>query len=118
MSVKTYEVREGYPKPNCAAEWKRHRRSKWMIWILAAGWIPYGVAVVFILAVLNIPSDKALATAMSAYVLASGIFTARVSFFRCPRCGDNFRGWSQWGAGYRDISEKCRNCGLRKWQCD
>ncbi len=118
MSEKTYKVQDGYPKPDCAKAWKRLRRNKWIVWILVIGWIPFGVVAGLTMFIFNIQSDRALATAMSAYVLASGVFTARVAFFRCPRCGSSFNTWGQWGSGYKSLSEKCRNCGLRKWQCE
>lgn len=117
-NLKTYKMRDGYPKLDCAKEWKRHRRNKWIVWLLVPGWIPYGVLVVFIMATLNVQSDRAFAVAMSAYAFAEGVFTLRVSFFPCPRCGSSFKAWSQWGLGYKGTPEKCRNCGLGKWQCE
>src|ERR1700677_3319317 len=40
-----YKVRAGYPRPDCAAEWKRHKRNLWIYLAMIPGWMLYGFLV-------------------------------------------------------------------------
>jgi hypothetical protein len=113
-----YKVRDGYPKQNCAEEWTKHRKRTHIVWGLFAGWIPYGFFVgITVLNWLRLRPSFAFA-AVVPYMLALVIFSNVVSAFRCPRCGSRFYAWGPWGLGHNSFARKCRNCGLRKWQCD
>ncbi len=118
MNIVSYKMRAGYPKDNCAEEWTKHRKYKRIVWILFAGWIPYGCLVVFILSRLHTTAAAAFVAALIPYILALVIFANLVSIFRCPKCGSRFYAWGPWGLGHNSFARKCRNCGLHKWQCD
>ena len=118
MNIASYKMRAGYPKDNCTEEWTKHRKYKRMVWILFAGWIPYGSLVVLIVSRLHTTAGFAFVALLIPYILALVIFANLVSIFRCPKCGSRFYAWGPWGLGHNSFAKKCRNCGLRKWQCD
>jgi hypothetical protein len=117
MSDASYKVRDGFPKQNCAEEWAKHRKRTRVVWGLFAGWIPYVFFVIAVLNWLHVRTTFAF-VALVPYILAFVIFGNVVSVFRCPRCGSRFYAWGPWGLGHNSFARKCRNCGLRKWQCD
>jgi uncharacterized membrane protein (DUF485 family) len=113
-----YLIREGYPKLNCAEEWKKHRIRTRIALGLFVGWLPYGFLVSFLLNWLHSRVDFAFGAAVIPYALALIVLSIVVSHFHCPRCGSRFYAWGPWGMGHNGFARKCRNCGLRKWQCD
>jgi hypothetical protein len=60
----------------------------------------------------------AIWVAIIPYVVVLVVFSINVSNFACPRCGNCFYAWGPWGLGHNSFARKCRNCGLRKWQCE
>jgi hypothetical protein len=117
MNATNYQVVNGYPKQNCSEEWAKHRKLKIAFWGLFAGWIPCGFLVITATNWLKFP-NYALAAIVVPYALAWIVLHIIVSNFRCPRCGSRFYAWGPWGLGHNGFATKCRNCGLRKWQCD
>src|SRR5580704_1320405 len=96
MNIASYKMRAGYPKDNCTEEWTKHRKYKRMVWILFAGWIPYGSLVVLIVSRLHTTAGFVFVAALIPYILALVIFANLVSIFRCPKCGSRFYGWGPW----------------------
>jgi hypothetical protein len=117
MNDPSYKVRDGYPKVNCAEEWTKHRQRTRIVWLLFAGWIPYGFLINIVLTWLHVPINFAF-VAVIPYLVAFVISSNVVSMFRCPRCGSRFYAWGPWGLGHNAFARSWRNCGLRKWQCD
>jgi hypothetical protein len=118
MSSNDSIVRDGYPKPNCAEEWAKHRKRTYIVWGLFAGWIPYGFLIMTLVSWLHSSYAAAPFIAIVPYALALLLLSMVVSNFRYPRCGNRFYAWGPWGLGHNGFARKCRNCGLRKWQCE
>jgi hypothetical protein len=111
------EIRHGYPIANCTEVWAKHRLYTRLTWALFIGWIPYGALVIEVFYVLLRQSSFVI-PAIVPYALALIIVSNIVSMFRCPRCGSRFYAWGPFGLGHNGFARKCRDCGLRKWQCD
>jgi hypothetical protein len=76
-----YKVRDGYPKVNCAEEWTKHRQRTRIVWLLFAGWIPYGFLINIVLTWLHVPINFAF-VAVIPYLVAFVISSNVVSMFR------------------------------------
>jgi hypothetical protein len=111
-------VRDGYPIANCAEAWAKHRLHNRMALGLWLGWIPYGSLLMLVLVVWLHLSPGFMVAAGVPYLVALVIVGNRASVFRCPRCGSRFYAWGPFGLGRNGFARKCRNCGLRKWQCE
>jgi hypothetical protein len=81
---------------------------------LCVGLLPYLVICAMLRDRLN--TDWAW-LALLPYFFALGVLNRRFLSFRCPRCGERFYG-VQSNVGLNHFQRKCRNCGLRKWQCE
>jgi hypothetical protein len=101
---------------NCSEEWAEHRKQTRIVWVLFAGWIPYGALSFMLLNWLHLAA--AIWVAIILYVIVLVVFSVSVSNFACPRCGERFYAWGRWGLGHNSFARKCGNCGLRKWQCE
>jgi hypothetical protein len=101
---------------NCSKEWTKHRKQTRIVWALVAGWIPYGALSFMLLNWLHLAA--AIWVAIIPYLLVLVVLSVSVSNFACPRCGERFYAWGSWGLGHNSFARKCRNCGLRKYQCD
>ena len=111
------KVRDGFPIEDCAGAWAKHRRYMRLTWVIFVGWIPYGALVIEVFQVLlHLPTF--VIPAIVPYVLALILLSNLVSMFRCPRCGSRFYVWGPFGLGHNGFAKKCRNCGLKRWQCD
>ena len=119
MSDLNYRVRDGYPKADCALSWARYRELARVAWILFAGWIPYGLLVSLVLGHLVAElSSGWIFAAVVPYIAALVIVANMAGNLRCPRCGYRFFALGPFGLGHNSFARKCRNCGLKKWQCD
>jgi hypothetical protein len=114
----TYRIRDGFPKTNCAELWAKHRKLNRIGWSLFAGWIPYGIVIIQVFSRWLHAKDWLVFGALGLYAIGWVAVMNFVSAFRCPRCGSRFYAWGPWGMGHNSFARKCRNCGLRKWQCD
>jgi hypothetical protein len=99
----------------CLEQWTKHRKQTRIVWALFVGWIPYGI---FVLRTETSTHSDYVGLALIPYVLVLMIVSAKASWFRCPRCRERFYAWGPWGLGHNGFARKCRNCGLRKWQCE
>jgi hypothetical protein len=118
MNEVNYKVRDGYPV-DYASAWAAHRKVRRVLWGLLAGWIPYGAFVgVIILGLFPGLNSGWIFVAVAPYLIALGVVANLVGNFRCPRCGFRFFAWGPFGLGHNTFARKCRNCGLKKWQCD
>jgi hypothetical protein len=100
----------------CSEQWTKHRKQQWIALALFVGWIPYGLLVLHIQGWTH--SDYA-GLALFPYMVALLVVSAKVFWFRCPRCDERFYMRGPWGlGGHNPFTGKCRNCGLRKWQCE
>jgi len=123
VNTRNGKVREGYPLPDCEAAWAKHRKWTRITWGLFLGWIPFAFSVIELLEIqpkrFGVETPAAIVfTLFGGYVLSLIIISNIVSAFRCPRCGARFYAWGPWGLGHNGFARKCRNCGLKKWQCD
>jgi hypothetical protein len=109
------KLRAGLSSSDCSEKWKKHRTLTRISWALFAAWIPYGILVFNIGCWAH--SDYA-GVAIILYFVAFMVISTRVSLFRCPGCGERFYAWAPSGLGHNSFARKCRNCGLRKWQCE
>ncbi len=83
-----------------------------------AGWIPFAMLVIIIAARLGYNRSNLPFVPLVGYMLVWLVLGNVVRAFRCPRCGSRFYALWSWGMGHNPLARKCRNCGLRKWQCD
>jgi hypothetical protein len=111
-----YRTRPGYPLQTCAAAWEKHRKNQRILIALYAGLFPsFLLAGCLIAGYPRIFHD--FPYIMVLYVACIWIASFRFSRFRCPRCGNRFDAFGPLGMGHNSFARKCRNCGLRKWEC-
>jgi predicted RNA-binding Zn-ribbon protein involved in translation (DUF1610 family) len=84
-------------------------------WPLHIGWLPY-LGICYEL-------NRRLHTdwtwlAVLPYLVAICFLNHPLVNFRCPRCGERFYRVDSLRNGLNPFQKKCRNCGLRKWQCE
>ena len=120
MTGSSYKVRDGYPRADCAAAWEGHRRMKLLVLVMFAGWIPFGLTAMLLFHGLHLDSasDWIFPVVFVPYMLALLIVANVAAHFRCPQCGSRFYAWGPFGMGHNGFARKCRNCGLKKWQCN
>jgi predicted RNA-binding Zn-ribbon protein involved in translation (DUF1610 family) len=111
------KARAGYPAADCPNRWRNHRRWIRRTWALFAGWVPANLAVFYVLHKLSVPEGWWMFVTPVGYAIVMIVVANITSNFRCPRCGQRFYAWGPWGLGHNSFARKCRNCGLRKWQC-
>ncbi|HXE09730.1 MAG TPA: hypothetical protein VN612_17630 [Acidobacteriaceae bacterium] len=116
--MEQYKVREGYPRVDCTEAWAKHCRLNRISWIMFAAWIPYGMVggLAFYKFFPNANSNLVFVWVIP-YVITLIVVGNMVSRFRCPKCGYRFYAFGPFGLGHNGFARKCRNCGLRKWQC-
>ncbi|SNS33732.1 hypothetical protein SAMN05421770_101558 [Granulicella rosea] len=117
-----WEFRPGYPLADCAAAWKKHRNLRGVPIAFLVGWAPFALFVAFpVGSIFHQHGLKALLAPGILMLLYFFCFAAidgkRLSFL-CPRCGSKFYRNGPGIFGLNRFARKCRNCGLRKWQCD
>jgi hypothetical protein len=82
-------------------------------------WIPYGILIMTTLGKFERTLGPLMFVLLIGYMVTLVVLSNMVWVrFRCPRCGSRFTAWGPWGMGYSSFKRQCRNCGLRKWQCD
>jgi predicted RNA-binding Zn-ribbon protein involved in translation (DUF1610 family) len=97
--------------PSGGPRWNEYRRRRgWFyaalvacpLTILALGMIVPGL----------VASDAPVTVLIFAGMTAIGITSARMAYFRCPRCGKLFfrKGWMR-----NSFAQSCMHCGLPKW---
>jgi hypothetical protein len=118
MEAAGYKIRGGYPRVDCGELWEQHRRRTWICWGMFFGWIPYGAAVFRLLSLIHLSESPVIVILLGGYILTWVVLGCLVGQFRCPRCGGRFYAWGPWGLGHNGFKRSCRNCGLRKYQCD
>jgi hypothetical protein len=113
--METAATREGYPLPDCPAVWAKHRKRLHFLVGLWVGWVPFGVLVTMGLRRLGILPWAPVFVVL--YMLAIIVAAILWGTFRCPRCGHKFYARGPFGLLQNKLARKCRNCGLRKYQC-
>ena len=91
--------------------WRDYRRIRLIFWAVFISYVPGASFIGILLQKLfnsEIPVYFVAATWMVAF-LVSGL---RLTFWKCPRCGDFF--FAKWW-GVNQLRRKCVHCGLPKW---
>jgi hypothetical protein len=83
--------------------WGDYRRVKTILLVLVCGWVPFGVAIGYILPRLS-GSYNATYIAAGLYGAALMVFWLRYVFYGCPSCGVSLR-------GSQLFRRKCPRCG-------
>jgi hypothetical protein len=115
----------------CLEQWKHYRALRWQAFF---GWLfgsYMGRFTVDLSALYYFCFHRMMAiwvlwvlTGLSLLVGFSLLFYTwgRCGWWPCPRCGRAFFAWGprffNRDVGSNPFVKKCRNCGLRKWQCD
>ena len=112
----------------CQEQWKHYRKLRWQAffgWLFGAylGRFPSDFNVLlYKLCGFYLPmwAFYMLLVICAVIGFSTLIYTwTRLGRWPCPRCGQPFFAWGPFGnLGSNPFKMKCRNCGLRKWQCD
>lgn len=123
MTQPPLQRKPGYPLPDCPAAWRTHRKWQRLSWILFALWLPFGACVFYLLEALpqkmwgrEAPAPVVFGL-LGTYAIAWVVVCNLAAAMKCPNCGFGFFAWGPWGLGHNTFARKCRNCGLRKWEC-
>jgi hypothetical protein len=111
-----YRSKPGYPVTDCPGAWEQHRKNQHVLIALYAGIIPFFFLVAGLLTKYPRIFHR-FPYVMVIYMVCVWLASVRFSRFRCPRCGNRFDAVTSFGFGHNTFAKKCRNCGLRKWQC-
>ena len=94
--------------------WRSYKRNVRILWVLFLGFIPFGYGVIKPL--MNIyQSDIPITIFALTWSMICFYSLLRISFFKCPRCGDLF--FEKWimGRFVGFYTGKCIHCGLQKY---
>jgi hypothetical protein len=112
-----YKLRDGYPKLDCHAEWRRYRKLFWTSIALFVSWLPYGILIFTLARASRTTETIGPLIFLGAYMTLFLSVSIMGSNFRCPRCGYRFFAWGPFGLGHNSFARACRNCKLQKWTC-
>src|SRR5512138_2800814 len=92
-------------------QWKEYkRRSNWF-WIITFGYLP-GVTATGALLKYIYGTNRPVFIAALFWMLGIGIAGWRLTYWKCPRCGNWF--FAKWYF-VNQLARKCVHCGLKKW---
>jgi hypothetical protein len=101
--------------PNYVARWRFYRRWRLAAIISFAGWIPYGLLVMFTADAFGVGSSSPIRLVpIFAWMLFFAVAAVMLSITRCPRCEETFF-MRPWWPGHQPFARRCLHCELPKW---
>ena len=99
-----------------AEQWRQYRRLRKTTLVLAIGLLPWSFAVMMLAARLN-PPIQSIVILVGVGGWLAGVWFAgmRLSFWRCPRCGNPFGRRPFGGKKGNKVVRECVHCGLPKY---
>lgn len=98
--------------PDYDSQWKELDKRSRVVWGMFAAYAPAVSGFAFLAAMLmqaaSGPLDLLVAVT---YIVVSLMFSAHLSNFPCPRCGQPFFRTKSWG---NPFSRRCMHCGLQR----